>query len=121
MGKFKALEKAYDSLRLLKRTCTKCFPPGTKVLMGDGSRKNIEDVHPGDQVLATDPVSGRTAVRKVTRQIVTEDDKHFNELTIATRAGPEKLTAAHEHPFWSPSQQNWVGTWRCRPRSPPTR
>ncbi|WP_053746091.1 polymorphic toxin-type HINT domain-containing protein [Streptomyces sp. NRRL WC-3618] len=107
-AKLKALEKAYDKLKLLKRICTKCFPPGTKVLMGDGSRKNIQHVRPGDRVLATDPVSGRTAVSEVTRQIVTRDDKAFVELTIATRFGLEKLTATSEHPFWSPSQQNWI-------------
>lgn len=107
-AKARALEKAYDKLKLLKRICTKCFPPGTKVLMGDGSRKDIEDVRPGDHVLATDPVSGQTVVSEVTRQILTEDDKNFNELTIATRAGPEKLTATYEHPFWSPSRQDWI-------------
>lgn len=39
--------------------------------------------------------------------IVTEHDKHLNELTIATTNGIEKLTATHEHPFWSPSEQDW--------------
>lgn len=114
-GKFKTLEKLYDELKLLRRSCLKCFPPGTEVLMGDGSRKNIEDVQPGDQVLATDPVARRTAVRGVTQQIVTEDDKHFNELTVANRAGPEKLTATHEHPFWSPSEQRWIGAGELAP------
>lgn len=114
-AKLKTLDRIYDELKLLKRGCTNCFPAGTKVLMGDGSSKNIEDVHPGDQVLATDPVSGRTAVSEVTRQIVTEDDKSFNELTIATRAGPEKLTATHEHPFWSPSQNNWIDAGALTP------
>ena len=107
-AKLELLKEAYDRLKKLKRVCTKCFPPGTKVLMGDGSWTNIEDVQPGDHVLATDPVSGQTAVSEVTRQIVAEDDKHFNELTITTRTGPEKLTATYEHPFWSPSRQDWI-------------
>ncbi|WP_157876858.1 polymorphic toxin-type HINT domain-containing protein [Streptomyces graminilatus] len=114
-AKLRLLDKAYDKLKLLRRICTKCFPPGTKVLMGDGSRKNIEDVQSGALVLATDPVSGRTAVSRVTRQIVTAGDKRFNELTIATRSGPEKLTATHEHPFWSPSQQNWIEAGELTP------
>ncbi|MEU6395288.1 polymorphic toxin-type HINT domain-containing protein [Streptomyces sp. NPDC046939] len=114
-AKLKSLEKAYDGLKLLKRTCTKCFPAGTKVRMGDGSNENIEDVQPGDKVLATNPETGYTAVREVVRQIVTQDDKHFNELTIATRAGPQTLTATEEHPFWSPSQHQWVEAGALKP------
>ncbi|MBW8740215.1 MAG: chemotaxis protein [Streptomyces turgidiscabies] len=114
-AKLRALEKVYDKLKWLKRVCTKCFPPGTKVLMGDRSTKKIEDVQPGDHVLATDPVTSRTAVREVTRLIVTEDDKNFNELTIATPTGPEKLTATYEHPFWSPSQKDWIAAGSLTP------
>lgn len=32
-----------------------CFAAGTKVLMADGSRKAIEDIREGDEVLADDP------------------------------------------------------------------
>lgn len=76
--------------------------------MADGSTKDIEDVDVGDEVLATDPETGETGSRKVTRLIVTEDDKHFDELSIATEDGIERLTATHEHPFWSPSEQAWI-------------
>ncbi|MFD9190656.1 polymorphic toxin-type HINT domain-containing protein [Streptomyces phaeochromogenes] len=86
----------------------KCFLAGTDVLMADGTTKDIEDVELGDEVQATDPETGESGPRKVTRLIVTEDDKHFNELSIATEDGIEKLTATHEHPFWSPSEQSWV-------------
>ncbi|WP_405808260.1 polymorphic toxin-type HINT domain-containing protein [Streptomyces sp. NBC_00210] len=95
--------------------CTKCFLAGTDVLMADGSTKDIEDVKLGDEVLATDPQNGKTGKRKVTRLIVTEDDKHFNELTIATEEGPEKLTATNEHPFWSPSEKRWVEAGQLQP------
>ncbi|MGW0916236.1 polymorphic toxin-type HINT domain-containing protein [Streptomyces sp. NPDC002784] len=88
--------------------CAKCFLAGTDVLMADGSTKDIEDVKPGDKVQATDPETGETGPREVTHLIVTEDDKHFNELSIATANGIEKLTATHEHPFWSPSEHDWV-------------
>ncbi|WP_326647288.1 polymorphic toxin-type HINT domain-containing protein [Streptomyces sp. NBC_01750] len=96
-------------------TCTKCFLAGTDVLMANGSTKDIEDVKQGDEVLATDPESGETGKRKVTRLIVTEDDKHFNELTISTQDGPKKLTATNEHPFWSPSEKRWVEAGQLRP------
>ncbi|MEW2193877.1 polymorphic toxin-type HINT domain-containing protein [Streptomyces microflavus] len=92
--------------KLLSRC--KCFLAGVEVLMADGSAKAIEDVEVGDEVLATDPETGEAGPRKVTRLIRTEDDKHFNTLSIATEDGIEELTATHEHPFWSPSEDDWV-------------
>ncbi|MFF3615283.1 polymorphic toxin-type HINT domain-containing protein [Streptomyces sp. NPDC002580] len=85
-----------------------CFLAGTEVLMADGTVKNIEDVELGDRVKATDPETGKKKSRKVTRLIRTEGDKYFNELSIATLDGIEKLTATHEHPFWSPSERDWI-------------
>ncbi|MFF6787331.1 polymorphic toxin-type HINT domain-containing protein, partial [Streptomyces sp. NPDC012510] len=93
----------------------KCFLAGTAVLMADGTTKDIENVELGDKVLATDPKTGETGPREVTRLIVTEDDKHFNELSIATEGGIEKLTATHEHPFWSPSERDWIEAGKLKP------
>ncbi|MGW9434420.1 polymorphic toxin-type HINT domain-containing protein, partial [Streptomyces decoyicus] len=60
-------------------------------------------------------VSGRTGKRSVTGLIVTEHDKSFNELTIATPQGNRRLTATNEHPFWSPSQNAWTEAAHLRP------
>ncbi|MGW0916783.1 polymorphic toxin-type HINT domain-containing protein [Streptomyces sp. NPDC002784] len=95
--------------------CNKCFLAGTDVLMADGKTKNIEDIDVGDEVQATDPVTGETGARKVTHLIITEDDKHFNELSIATEDGIDKLTATHEHPFWSPSKGDWITARELEP------
>ncbi len=115
------MAKALKSLKLLKGskvkkaddavegiTCTRCFLAGTDVLMASGATKHIEDVEVGDQILATDPETGETGPRQVTQLIITEDDKHFNELSIATPDGITQLTATHEHPFWSPSEHDWI-------------
>ncbi|MFJ4681932.1 polymorphic toxin-type HINT domain-containing protein [Streptomyces sp. NPDC088789] len=88
--------------------CTKCFLAGTDVLMADVTTKNIEDIEVGDKVQAKDPETGESGPRRVTHLIVTEKDRHFNELSIATEDGIEKLTATHEHPFWSPSEDDWT-------------
>ncbi|MEV5439524.1 polymorphic toxin-type HINT domain-containing protein [Streptomyces sp. NPDC052682] len=93
----------------------KCFLAGTDVLMADGTTKNIEDVKLGDKVLATDPETGKTSARDVTATIVTESDKHFTELTIATEYGEEHLTATYEHPFWSVSEHDWVPAGDLKP------
>ncbi|MFE6103913.1 polymorphic toxin-type HINT domain-containing protein [Streptomyces laurentii] len=93
----------------------KCFLAGTDVKMADGSTKDIEKIEVGDEVLATDPETGETGARKVSRLIVTDSDKQFNELTVATDTGPEKLTATHEHPFWSVSEHRWVEAGQLKP------
>ncbi|MEU7552662.1 polymorphic toxin-type HINT domain-containing protein [Streptomyces sp. NPDC044571] len=100
---------------VVARSGCNCFLAGTEVLMADGSAKKIEDVQLGDEVLATDPRSGETAKRPVTRLIVTEADKHFNKLSIATEDGVEELTATHEHPFWSPSENAWLEARELKP------
>ena len=93
----------------------KCFLAGTEVEMADGSTKAIEDIEIGDEVLATDPETGETGPRKVSRLIVTEGDKNFNELSIQTDDGLEKLTATFEHPFWVLSEKRWVEAGQLRP------
>ncbi|WP_405821331.1 polymorphic toxin-type HINT domain-containing protein [Streptomyces sp. NBC_01390] len=91
--------------------CARCFLAGTDVLMADGTTKDIEDIEVGDEVQATDPETGESGPRKVTRLIViAEADKYFNELSIATASGINKLTATHDHPFWVPELGQWVAT-----------
>lgn len=106
-SKFKLLERGMEALEDLRaarytKGCTQCFPAGTKVLTSNSHTKDIEAIQPGDTVLATDPLTGRSAPRRVSRLIITDGDKIFDELTIATPDGPRKLTATYEHPFWSP-------------------
>ncbi|MEU8852691.1 polymorphic toxin-type HINT domain-containing protein [Streptomyces sp. NPDC048564] len=107
-----------DKLKKIKNSKVpdcKCFLAGTGVLMADGSTKNIEDIELGDKVVATDPESGETSEREVTATIVTDDDKHFTELTIATEDGAEHLTATYEHPFWSVSEHAWTEAGNLKP------
>ncbi|WP_328884635.1 polymorphic toxin-type HINT domain-containing protein [Streptomyces sp. NBC_00299] len=102
-GKAKKVDDAGDAV-----SDCKCFLAGTDILMADGTTKDIEDVKLGDKVLATDPETGKSGAREVTATIVTDSDKHFTELTIATDNGKEHLTATYEHPFWSVSEHEWV-------------
>ncbi|MGW2274160.1 polymorphic toxin-type HINT domain-containing protein [Streptomyces yangpuensis] len=106
-GDLLKLGKQYKRLEDAFSAC-ECFTAGTKVLLADGSSKNIEDIALGDEVRTTDPESGETGVRPVTKLITTETDRNFNELSLATDSGLERLTATHEHPFWSPSRGAWV-------------
>ncbi|MER7763679.1 polymorphic toxin-type HINT domain-containing protein [Streptomyces sp. NPDC097619] len=94
--------------RFLKKNCNNCFPAGTQVKMADGSTKPIEKVRLDDKVAATDPETGESGARSVTRLIITDGDRHFNKISIATQNGASDITATHEHPFWSPSQRGWI-------------
>jgi hypothetical protein len=100
---------------LVTKRCKECFPAGTEVRMGDGSTRKIEEVKPGDTVLSSDPVAGKTAPMKVTQLIVTHDDKTFNKLSLRTPNGLEELTATSEHPFWHPSTHSWQKAKNLRP------
>ncbi|MEU6263196.1 polymorphic toxin-type HINT domain-containing protein [Saccharopolyspora shandongensis] len=88
------------------------FVPGTRVLMADGSTKPIEEVREGEEVLATDPVTGETTSRRVVATITGEGQKDLVEITVDTDgpAGDETgvLVATDGHPFWVPEQHRWV-------------
>uniref|UniRef100_A0AAU3GNM5 Polymorphic toxin-type HINT domain-containing protein n=1 Tax=Streptomyces sp. NBC_01401 TaxID=2903854 RepID=A0AAU3GNM5_9ACTN len=91
------------------------FLPGTEVLLADGTTKKIEDVKTGDVVLVTDPNTGKTTTRKVVGTIVTQDDKDFTSLTLATPDGRSHLTATDTHPFWVPELNNWITAGALKP------
>ncbi|MEU8273225.1 Hint domain-containing protein [Microbispora bryophytorum] len=88
------------------------FAPGTEVRMADGSHKPIELVKAGDKVLATDPVSDRTAAKPVSAVISGAGDKSFVEITLDTQGGKGGgtglVTATDQHPFWVIDLQRWV-------------
>ncbi|RSM97450.1 hypothetical protein DMA10_12005 [Streptomyces sp. WAC 01420] len=83
--------------------------------MADGTTKPIENVEVGEKVTVTDPVTGETTVREVVGTIVTEDDKHFVDLTVATDGGAAPLVATTSHPFWSTSEERWTDAGDLKP------
>ncbi|WP_456095347.1 polymorphic toxin-type HINT domain-containing protein [Parafrankia elaeagni] len=62
----------------------------------------------GDQVLATDPDTGRTEPHTVTHLITGTGTKHLIDITITTPNGPATLTATAGHPFWDTTDQQWT-------------
>jgi RHS repeat-associated protein len=88
------------------------FTPDTRVLMADGSTKEIKDVDIGDKVLATDPETGETAVETVTAEIKGTGLKHLVKVTIDIdgKKGTKtaSVTATDGHPFWVAELDEWV-------------
>ncbi|MEV6489416.1 polymorphic toxin-type HINT domain-containing protein [Actinoplanes sp. NPDC051633] len=91
------------------------FVAGTRVLLADGSAKPISRVRPGDTVFTTDPVSGDTERKQVTRTIRTDDDKSFVKLSVKGGTGKNTITTTDNHPFWSATRGRWVDAGDLRP------
>ncbi|MYS80011.1 polymorphic toxin-type HINT domain-containing protein [Embleya scabrispora] len=91
------------------------FVPGTGVLMADGTTKAIQDIQPGDVVLATDPETGESKPRTVLAAITTEDDKEFADLTITTDDGEASIITTTNHPFWIPDLKQWINAGDLNP------
>ncbi|MFJ9703507.1 DddA-like double-stranded DNA deaminase toxin [Streptomyces fradiae] len=116
-GKLKLVTKIDDgidgirALRSTRRTIAcltqdepHSFPAGTKVLMADGTRRPIEQAQTGDLVTATDPTTGETGSRIVTRTIHTPDDRYFTGVTLTDGS---TLTSTSHHPYWSENDRSW--------------
>ncbi|WP_020608208.1 DNRLRE domain-containing protein [Actinokineospora enzanensis] len=86
------------------------FAADTPVRMADGSDRAIALIRPGDQVLATDPDTGRTATQTVTATIVGDGQKRLTEITVDTDGdghGDSTITATDGHPFWTGNPGEW--------------
>jgi RHS repeat-associated protein len=110
----KGASGADDAAEDLGRSCRHSFVAGTPVLLADGTRMPIEQTQAGDTVLATDPVSGQTEARQVTRTIRTDDDKSFVDVTVRDGTGQHTITTTEHHPFWSVSQGRWIDAGELR-------
>ncbi|WP_255531956.1 RHS repeat-associated core domain-containing protein [Planomonospora sp. ID82291] len=108
----KLIDKAGDAGKACKRSS---FVPGTLVLMADGTRKPIEDVEVGDQVIATDPETGQTGPRTVTALIESEGTKTLVQITMGAHDDGNDLIATDNHPFWVPVLREWVPAGQLQP------
>jgi hypothetical protein len=106
-------KKVFDELKGIFKKAPNCagknsFPAGTRVLMGDSSSRPIEQIRPGDLVLATDPATDVTGQRRVEATIYTPDDRDFTDITLDDRHGGGSVTATDNHPFWSETSSKWT-------------
>jgi hypothetical protein len=78
------------------------FDSDTQVVLADGSTKPIAEIDIGDQVLATDPETGRTEALPVT-----EFFRHDDVLIELALDGGDSVTTTEDHPFWNASDGEW--------------
>ncbi|WP_307248635.1 RNase A-like domain-containing protein [Catenuloplanes indicus] len=77
------------------------FSGDTRVLMADGTSKEIADIEVGDEVAASDPETGESGARKVAHLWPHRDD------LVLVRIDGEVLTATEDHPVWNASDRQW--------------
>ncbi|MFE9860507.1 polymorphic toxin-type HINT domain-containing protein [Streptomyces sp. NPDC005780] len=109
---------ALKSKILKKIPCPKnSFTPGTRVLLGDGQTKAIENIRVGEMVLASDPVSGRTQAEPVRATITGEGEKSLVKVTVAASGSGRDgtVTATAGHPFWVSDAQAWSNAGSLKP------
>ncbi|WP_460754848.1 polymorphic toxin-type HINT domain-containing protein [Myceligenerans cantabricum] len=82
------------------------FAGSTLVLMADGTRKPIEDIEVGDEVIATDPETGEQGAREVTHVWVHQDNLFEFEVD------GKLIVTTEDHPFWSVTDQTWEDAQR---------
>ncbi|TWJ27833.1 intein [Micromonospora sagamiensis] len=92
------------------------FDPSTRVLMADGSAKPIEDLQLGDEVAATDPVTGERAAKPVTFLHVNQDQDLTDVTVRDSETGKSTvLKTTQHHPFWDATDRQWVDAGQLKP------
>jgi hypothetical protein len=77
------------------------------VLMADGTTKAIKYVKVGDRVKATDPKTGKTTVRTVTK-LHRNQDTDLTDLTVKVGHAKAELHTTTHHPFWDATARAWI-------------
>ncbi|GAA0256441.1 hypothetical protein GCM10010492_66710 [Saccharothrix mutabilis subsp. mutabilis] len=88
--------------------CANSFTGDTHVLMADGTTKPIDQIKVGDKVTNSEPESAETEQHVVLAVIVTDADKDYADLTIATPDGNKTIRATAHHPIYNATAKRWV-------------
>lgn len=76
-----------------------CLVAGTKILMADGTEKNIEDIAVGDLVMGFDPAAKAPAAQTVTK-VGNGPERVASSHTLYTLEGGTALDVANRHEFY---------------------
>lgn len=75
---------------------TSCFVAGTKIKMGDGTEKNIEDVQLDDEVLSLNESTGGFESKKV----ISLNNPIHNDLIKIKFSNGVEIICTYDHPFY---------------------
>ena len=80
------------------------FTADTRVLLADGTTRPIDQLEPGDEVIATDEQTGQTAPREVAATIEGTGQKTLVDIGVDTDGDSQAdatITATDRHPIWA--------------------
>jgi RHS repeat-associated protein len=89
---------------------TYCLPPGTKVLMADGSEKSIEQIEEGDEVWTDDPETEELPGPHKVTQLYRNWTLRLIHIGVDTDGDgyvDAEIKATGAHPFWT-RNRGWV-------------
>jgi RHS repeat-associated protein len=97
------IQSAVADVRIRMASKTSCsFAGTTGILMADGSIRAIEDVKPGDKVIATDPETSEKGAREVEATHV-----HDDVLVTLRLENGQTIRTTEDHPFWNATDQEF--------------
>lgn len=77
--------------------------------------RNIEDLKPGDLVLAREEHGNSIEYRPI-KEVYRRTSYHLRHLTFETKDGiQQKLETTNEHPFWSVTDRAWIDAGDLKP------
>jgi len=94
-----------------------CFVAGTPILMADGSRRPIETISVGDEVLSFDGNTGRVSqvyvqrsdhVRELRYRVLDHPNPGSREVGTCDTCELRRLKTTDEHLFWLRNSKGWV-------------
>ncbi len=82
--------------------------------MADGSAKRLDHVKAGDKVTATDPATGKTRSRIVTKVWVNHDTD-LMDVTVRSGGTTSVIHSTQHHLFWDDTHHTWVEAGHLKP------
>jgi len=83
------------------------FTADTAIVMADGSAKRLDHVKAGDKVTATDPATGKTRSRIVTKVWVNHDTD-LMDVTVRSGGTTSVIHSTQHHLFWDDTRKAWT-------------
>uniref|UniRef100_A0A6C0CZ54 DNA-directed RNA polymerase n=1 Tax=viral metagenome TaxID=1070528 RepID=A0A6C0CZ54_9ZZZZ len=85
------------------RNCYQCLHINERVLMGNGTRKEIKDIKIGDKVITVNPITCEQSITTVINQYI--ENTHKRIIKITTETG-RSITCTEDHPILT--TKGWV-------------
>jgi RHS repeat-associated protein len=105
----------FSGKSFIRTACGNSFDGRTQVAMADHSTELIKDIKIDDEVIATDPTTGKTTPRRVTALHLNEDTDLVDLAVITGTGSAAILHTTQHHAFWDDTRHAWVDAVNLQP------